>query len=212
MSTWTSRLLAAAGLALALAGCDEAGFPVTSSDAAKPLTAATLSRGAVTLAVPQGYCIDPRSLRGRAPQGFALVARCDALGAEGWYRAQHLVLITVSTAPLRTPDFRATPDSVAKSAFPAEVLERRSVDGTALVLLRDMVPETEGVSPVHWRGAFTLGGHLVAMSLYAPEGSTALRANGAALLAELAATSRSATAARQAGKARLRPHRRHKGH
>jgi len=40
----------------------------------------------------------------------------------------------------------------------------------------------DGSDDRHWRGAFALGNHMVALALYAPEGSPLIGAQGAAFL------------------------------
>ena len=79
MITWTSKSPFAALALLTLSACEggqgfsRGGSPVAEE---KPLRQAILADGAVQVVPPQGYCIDPKSLKSR----FALMARCDALG------------------------------------------------------------------------------------------------------------------------------------
>ncbi|QUJ76370.1 hypothetical protein KDD17_15990 [Sulfitobacter albidus] len=109
MTTWISRV-AALVLCGALAGCDA--LPDASGvlsgiagDQAPPLTQAKMMRGAVTLVPPTGFCIDPKTLN----ESFALMARCDTLGATTGSRGAPLGLMSVSftrtgaDAPLPTP-------------------------------------------------------------------------------------------------------------
>ena len=79
MITWTSKSPLAALAMLTLSACEGGqGFSFGSRGGAadKPLLQTALAGGAVQVVPPQGYCIDPKSLKRR----FALMARCDALG------------------------------------------------------------------------------------------------------------------------------------
>ena len=201
MSTWISRLAVVALAALTLSGCDEAtGLPfaaefgsVAENPGRSRMAQVPLSGGQVVLSVPDGYCIDRQSLRRIGPNGFALVARCDTVGVRGFFVAHELAVITVTTAPQKPGSEAPTPRAVAASAGATKVLDQKHRDGLALVRLDGAAQTPEGVSTVHWRGAFTLNGHLVGIGLYAPEGSSALKGGGAALITDLAERTRKAS-------------------
>jgi len=198
MSTWISRLAVLALATLTLAGCDEAtGLPfaaefgsVAENPGRSRMAQVPLSGGQVVLSVPDGYCIDRQSLRRLGPNGFALVARCDTVGVRGFFGAHDLAVMTVTTVPQKAGRAEPTPRAVAASAGATKVLDQRSRNGLALVRLDGGAQTPDGVSPVHWRGAFTLNGHLVGIALYAPEGSSALKGGGAALITDLAERTR----------------------
>ena len=213
MSTWTSKGLCAAllaGATFALAGCEEgAGLPfvppgggsgLTLGPAAPPSTL-TLAGGEVTLAAPSGYCFDKRSVKRTARGGFAVLARCDTLGAKGSFAGYDLALITVAVMPRAAEAKALTPEAVARTAGPVKVLDRRSVGRVALVRLADGPHEMEGVARVHWRAAFSASGHLVGLGLYAPEGSSVLESQGRLLLEEMAEKTRAASASARSAKA-----------
>lgn len=213
MSTWTSKGLGAALLcaaAFSLAGCDAgAGLPVASPGggggltlgAAAPPTALALAGGAVTLAAPSGYCFDRRSVKRTPRGGFAVLARCDTLGAQGSFAGYDLALITVAVMP-RAAEARAPdPAAVARTAGNVKVLDRRSAGPVALVRLADGPHEMAGVARVHWRAAFAAPGHLVGLGLYAPEGSSVLGAQGRLLLQEMAEKTLAASAAARRARA-----------
>lgn len=197
MSTWISRILSVAVLAVTLSGCDEASglpfsadFPSLAGTGSTRLAATRLADGAVTVVAPDGYCIDRRSVTRRGQSGFALIARCDTLGVRGSFDRYALAIITVTTMP-RAP---GTPDPtaavLAQGAGETRVLERRSAGGAVLVRLADGPHEIDGVARTHWRGAFAQGSQLVGLSLYAPEGSAALGSGGARLLGRIATAAR----------------------
>jgi len=193
MSTWTFKgPLAALGLGF-LSGCGDGGLPFGA--APDQATGVALSRGAVMLAAPPGYCVDERALR-RAPRGdFALLARCDNLGFRGFFSSREPALITVTTAP-RDADTPA-PDlaELERSVAPATVMEARLVDGLPLVRVETPGEDpVAGIAPQHWRGAFALNGQLVALALYAPGTGDDDPKAGAELLADLARRTAQASA------------------
>lgn len=193
MSTWTCKgLLGVAGL-LVLAACGESGG-LAAGPGAERVTRAELAAGDVQLAAPLGYCIDRRSLRQGHQAGFALLARCDRLGVRGFFAAQELALITVTTAP--QPDGATAPtlDELAGAAAPGRVIEKKTVNGLPLIRLAAETGAIDGASPQHWRGAFAVNGHLVGLALYAPETGPGLTREGAAILSELCDSTRRASA------------------
>ena len=201
MSTWTSRIAAAGLLAAALSGCDAAtGLPfaadlgaLSEAPGRARMVTVSLAGGAVILSAPEGYCIDRRTLHRTPKAGFAVMARCDTLGVRGFFGAHDLAIITVTTAPQAPGSAAPDTEAVARSADGAEVLDRQSRDGLSLIRFGQGAHGLEGVSPVHWRGAFALNGHLVGVGLYAPEGSAVLREDGARLLRDLTSRTRAAS-------------------
>ena len=202
MSTWISRTLIAAVASLPLTGCDEAsGLPFASEGSALEdsgrarVSVVKLAGGAVVVAAPDGYCIDRQSLRRYGTRGFALMARCDTVGVRGGFGSYDLAMITVTTAPLGKGAAAPTSGEVALTRGEGRVLSSTDQDGLALVRFGAGPEPLEGVSGIHWRGAFVLNDHLVALSLYAPEGSDALT-DGGRLLGDVARRTRSASAPR----------------
>ncbi|WP_146346265.1 hypothetical protein [Falsiphaeobacter marinintestinus] len=194
MSTWNSKpLLVALGLLL-LTGCDDAPALLKAQDSPQQMTLVDLAGGDVLLSAPRGYCIDPSSVRRSTNAGFALLARCDALGVKGFFAAQELALITVTTAPQDTGATAPTLDDLIASASPSKIIESKHADGLPLIRLATEQSVTDGLSPEHWRSAFALNGQLVGLALYAPETSPALGSDGARILAELANLTRRASA------------------
>ena len=188
MITWTfkARILAVLGI-VALAGCDELELPqATGGGGAKALTQASLARGQVKLAAPDGYCIDRRSLRAR----FALLGRCDTMGVDGFFNDRDLAIITASTLPVAAGT--VSPDAAALSAQ-GEVVSTEERGGLPLVRLRDANNQIEGVGDTYWRTAIVLNDQLVSFVLYAPPGSPALGRDGARLLERAILATRQAT-------------------
>lgn len=193
MSTWTFKGSLAALVPVVLAGCGDGGLPFGAP--ADPANRAELAGGAVTLAAPPGYCIDQQALR-HGPRGdFALLARCDTLGLRGAFPGRQLAVMTVTTAP--RADGGAPPPSLEElqqSVRPARVIEAGQSGDLPLVRLDADGGAVEGAAPQHWRSAFALNGHLVALALYAPESAAAAPVAGADLLADLASRTRRASA------------------
>ncbi|MFK7750907.1 MAG: hypothetical protein AB8B51_00015 [Sedimentitalea sp.] len=206
MSTWISRALLLG--ALVLTGCAEgAKLPFAPDLSGISARAAALTNGAgrkrlaetalagkdIMLAAPDGYCIDRRSLKRAKKASFAVVARCDSLGVEGYYDVFDLALITITTAPFPKDAARPGASDLIRAGAPAKSLDELTSGGVPFVRLALGGHQTENVSPEHWRGIFVLNGHLVALGLYAPDGSPALDRDGAYLLSDLARLTRRAT-------------------
>jgi hypothetical protein len=141
--------------------------------------------GRLHLVAPQGYCFDTESSRIEGQGGFALIAHCSRVRGAGWFGARRAAVITASIGPA-IPNVAAPQASDIAAMFPgARILETREDQLLPLVRLQAPGPLVTGSSAQHWRGAFILDDHLVALALYAPDGSQALGHQGAALLNEL---------------------------
>ena len=204
MFTWISRTGALLFATLPLTACDETGGLPFAADLGAiaerqgrtRLANVGLAGGDIVLSAPDGYCIDRQTLRRLGPNGFAVIARCDTMGVPGGFGGFDLAIITVTTARQQPGSSAPTPSDVARSAGSAKVLDTRSRDGLALVRFGTGGHAVEGVSDIHWRGAFALNGHLVGIGLYAPDGSDALGSGGMSLLRDLARRTRDASAAK----------------
>lgn len=142
--------------------------------------------GSLQLAAPQGYCFDQSSSRAEADGGFALIAHCSRVSGNGWFGARRAAVMTASIGPAVQGAAAPQARDIAAMFPAAKLLESRSGQLLPLVRLRGTRPAIAGASAEHWRGAFVLDRHLVALALYAPDGSPALGSQGAALLNELA--------------------------
>lgn len=184
-----------------VAGC-EGGLPTGNSQAStsrggaaalkdtrprlpEPLDQVALAGGEVVVTGPQGYCIDPTTVRKRATRGFAMLAACQILsGGEkgGWAEP---VLMTVTVGPRgASGDLPSAADlaSAAGAGLAGEQVEPGFVaanldaGGTAFL---------SGGDDRHWRGAFVQSGHLIGLALYAPKGSRLAGPAGGTLLGRL---------------------------
>ncbi|KIC35893.1 hypothetical protein RA26_16175 [Leisingera sp. ANG-M7] len=177
--------------AFAVAGCSPApqGMPFASRTASQAPQAGmqvmSFGGGDVLLAAPGAYCFDRRSSQTDKDGGFALLAHCSRMGRQNWFGARKSAVLTASIGPAK-PAAAAPQAADIAAMFPdAKVLETREDQLLPLVKLEFPGAVADSASPVHWRGAFVLDRHLVALALYAPEGSRALGGHGAALLNEM---------------------------
>lgn len=194
MSIWTySRAILLTVCAL-IAGCTQIrNAEFLSSDGPKPanaLAVVVMEDGAVTLMPPSDYCIDKSSLKPR----FALMARCDTLGARTASDAP-LVLITATLVPLEESINVPTAADLATALEPNKILQQSDQDGLALVQT-ESATGLNGISERHWRGVFVVNGILVGLALYAPRDGSVSGEAGAAILTGLAERTTAQTSAR----------------
>ena len=162
MNTWTCKVCALLLGSLTLAAC-EGGLPGAESD--EGIRSAPLGQGAVMLVAPSGFCIDARSLRAR----FALMARCDTLGANGAGDAP-LALITATTVPTNG-DGPIVADDLGGSS--ETVLDRADRDGLTLVQVRGTPPSPE-LRETYWRAAGRVGDQIIGLAIYEAQDSAPL--------------------------------------
>lgn len=193
MSIWNSKPRIVAFGLLMLAGCDDSPALLQAQNTSRQITEMELAGGSIIVSAPRGYCIDKRSVRHSAAAGFALLARCDTLGVNGFFASQELALITVTTAPYATGSAALTMDDLIASASPSQAIKQTHIDGLPLIRLATDDSLTDGLSSEHWRSAFALNGQMVGLALYTPEASPALGDSGAQILADLATLTRRAS-------------------
>ncbi|WPZ21993.1 hypothetical protein T7987_01735 [Sulfitobacter faviae] len=192
MITWTSKSPLVALAMLTLSACEGGqgfsfgGRPATPE---KPLLQTALAGGAVQVVPPQGYCIDPKSLKRR----FALMARCDALGLPDVVSAAPRGILTLALIEAEADAPLPTPQQVAEAAGLSQLQEAGSIEGASIFVAQGPVP-AEGMSPRHWRGTARIGGHVASVTLYGAPQSRAISEEGRALVAELIQQSRSKSA------------------
>lgn len=145
----------------------------------------SFANGEVLLAAPESYCFDQRSSAADGSGGFALIAHCSRLEGRGWFGARKAAVLTASIGPAKQDALAPQATDIAAMFPGARLLESREDQLLPLVRLEFPEAVAKGASPVHWRGAFVLDRHLVALALYAPDGSRALGSHGAALLNEV---------------------------
>ena len=186
MNTWIFRRFGLIALLLGLAACsDEGGFSLLSQGrlfesqpAAPPLARANLGGGILTLVPPEGFCVDPSTLQDR----FALMARCDALGASDGFSGQPRVLITASLAP-------PTDDTMMSAADlrtgDERITSQQERDGLTLVQLDGTAPIRD-MARTYWRAAAKADGVLLGLALYTLEDAEPPGAQAVDLLVEVA--------------------------
>lgn len=196
MTTWTFKAASLSACLALTAACQPNGPLFSAAEPKEQVTRASLAAGNVELVAPFGYCVDERSVRVRATESFAMLARCDTLGMRGFFAAQDLAVITVTI--VSTDDTtQPTAKELAASATPAAVVGQTTRGGLPFVRLRGSDHEVDGASPEHWRSAFVVNGQLVGLALYANEDSLALTDEGALILSELAAQTRKASTSKR---------------
>jgi hypothetical protein len=192
------------GTGLAFAPRNEASQSQTAVNA---LDKYDFEAGRISLVPPKGYCIDKRSVRDRDGTGFALIARCDMLGRRGIQSRYDLALISVTIgaqSAAQTP----TISDLKRSADGATILEEVNKEGLPMIRLQTDSLDLDGAAEQHWRAAFALNGHLVALALYAPENNVPLTRKAMSLLESLVSRTRAASLMPAPDKAdlpRLRP-------
>ena len=190
MNTWISRRLLKALAFLTLAACAEGQGPgkAPTGPQTKPMMQAGMLSGAVTLVAPPGYCIDRQSLK----PTFALMARCDTLGAPGFEGNAPLGVITTSL--VAAPPKQPVPDArqIGETAKVKRVLKTAEGDDMVLLQAEGSAPGA-GLSSIHWRGAARVGDNMAAVAVYGPEGSPATGATGRRILTRLIERTRAMT-------------------
>jgi hypothetical protein len=190
MTTWISKPLAALGIFVMLGACDTVGpaAPLLAglkppSEAALPivpLRQAQMMRGKVTLVPPAGYCIDPESLG----ENFALMARCDALGAATGGSGAPVGVLTVSFARVGKSLAMPTAQEIAASTGLGQPRSASSYS-TGVVFKTTGKPPAAGLSPHHWRSVTRVGGYTMGAALFGPQDRRAVSEEGAELLREM---------------------------
>lgn len=190
MITWISKPLAALGIVAMLGACEAVGTgssllagltpPTDTALPIVPLRQALMMRGKVTLVPPGGYCIDPESLS----ENFALMARCDALGAATGGSGAPVGVLTVSFArggkAVPVPTAQEIAASTGLGAPNSASRQERSV-----VFKTTGTPPTAGLSPHHWRSISRVGGFTMGAALFGPQDRRAVSDEGADLLREM---------------------------
>jgi hypothetical protein len=175
MTTWISRSSALLAL-IALAGCE----PGAGGFGTAPPKQVRLSAGNTLVAAPRGYCVDRTSVTAR----FALIARCDVLGAEGGQPSRPLGVITVSLTDLPASEKMPTPGETA-AALNLLSLSNPVEQGSSVVFQASGRPPSDLLSDRHWRAMARIGNQLVGLAFYGPAAAGRLDATGRSLLLEM---------------------------
>ncbi|MGC1496259.1 MAG: hypothetical protein WA790_10645 [Sulfitobacter sp.] len=186
MTTWTCNGSIAAFALLTLSACEGGqgaalfeGLPVPSikGQQVKPLSQANLADGAVTLVAPRGFCIDSKSVK----KQFALMARCDVLGAPQAAGDAPLGFITVSVLPSTTDGAIPAMQDLAFANGLTNATDPKTSKGH-LVFRGEGPAPIDGVSANHWRGAARIGGQIISVALYGPAGGRAVSGEGRSIV------------------------------
>jgi hypothetical protein len=203
MSTWTSRVRAALALAGALAlpaACFETQAMSGALTRVSDLGPAAVSvlGGVVTVAGPEGWCVDARSTRETGDQAFVLLVRCRERRGEP--------VLSVTVSDIRVPpgepvaqltglaDFLLTEvgrGQLSRRGRADEVTIRshRIADGALWLELSDS-GNPERFAPDYWRVVMPLAGRLVTLSAMALAESPSPPEAGVAALEALIAVLR----------------------
>lgn len=145
---------------------------------AQPPRAVTLAQSGLTVAGPNGFCVDPGSLRVGAEGGFALLANCSGLSgrnASGLRGKTAMLTLSVS-GPVAEAEAFDTPSleayfrseagrqalSRVGSAATVTLLESEAKKDILLLHARDRAPGgLPGQGEEYWRALFLLNGRLV---------------------------------------------------
>lgn len=192
-----ARVIASLLSASMLAGCldvsslplpkvEETGELLAASEAQASHTVlrkARLARGQVLVAPPDGYCVDGDSLKDRG-SGFALVAPCSLLTARVQANDVLPALMTVST---NRGEGLPTALELASELPDAEIIDAIDGKGITLLHLDGAVPSImANADSRHWRGVISVNGHLVALGLFAENGSPLTGKEGIVAITTLA--------------------------
>jgi hypothetical protein len=187
MTTWSYKSALIAIALTTLAACNggqglnfaKGLGSVTAKPNAEALAQAPMAFGAITLVPPSGYCIDGETLKSR----FALLARCDRLGADK-SSGGPVGVITVSVTSARGAKSVPTPTETAQAATLTDVSLPRSNDNSVVFRAKGKT-FSEQMSSTHWRGSALINKQLIGLALYGPPKSNAVSDEGRKLLAEL---------------------------
>lgn len=190
MTIWTSKPLIALCFASMLSACDETGSgsnflaglapPEDAALPAVPLSQAFMMHGNVTLVPPTGYCIDPESLS----QRFAMMARCDNLGAATGGEGAPLGVLMVSFARSGLNPTIPTAQDVATATGVSAPEDARQTDRSVVFRTKGAAP-SPNLSPTHWRSVSKVGQFTMGASLFGPEGRRVVSGEGASLMEEM---------------------------
>jgi len=211
MSTWISKATSLLAAMTLLAGClEDGGFALGSA----PQTRMAVAGGTVTVAGPDGYCVDRGASRDAGGSSFVLLASCPAVtGRDDLPAPPFPALLTATVA---APEVGAGPvsdqsaalrryfgSSTGRSALArdgdpgnVDVIRTLSRDGLFVIQARDSSPdETGALGQAHWRAIFDAGGHVVSASVVALSERPLSDDAGLALVTEFAERIRRATLA-----------------
>lgn len=180
MTTWSSKPLSALSIIGLLSACNTVDTGNIFAPAVAPLTQALMMRGKITLVPPSGYCIDAKSLS----QSFALMARCDTLGAATGGRGQPTGVLTVSFA--RSAKNATLPTAQEIATATGMNMPENTREGEASVVFKTTGrAPTSDLSPKHWRSISKVGEYTMSAALFGQKGQRAVSPEGASILEDM---------------------------
>lgn len=178
MSTWTSKArIAVALIPVLLSACVAGDFGMVAGSGSR----VAVSDGAVIIAGPPGYCIDPQATRTGEGNAFVLLGSCAVLG--GGSAPQSRAVLTASVlagAPTSQPLVAAFPEMAAffRSSAGRAALSRSGQAGDVTVTQIETVKDVmvlrlsdtsasggAAVAPDYMRAVFSVRGRIVSLSV-----------------------------------------------
>lgn len=190
MNIWSYKPLAALGMTIMLGACDAMDTgggllarlapPEDAALPAVPLTQASMLRGSITLVPPHGYCIDAESLT----QSFALMARCDVLGASEGGTGAPAGILTVS---LSRNVLNAPLPTVPEIAAALNLSEpQKVITGNDSIIFRSSgTPPSSNLTSDHWRSVTQIDRFTMGAALFGTAGRRAVSDEGAQVLQDM---------------------------
>ncbi|MDD8024193.1 MAG: hypothetical protein PHX82_13920 [Paracoccaceae bacterium] len=175
VASYLRRILAGLGLLAALSACvPPGGVPASNR--------ITVAGGALTLAAPRGYCVDPTATRDTAEGAFVLFGTCAAISRDpNAPRPAYRALLSATLGPQSAGPmaarfagmeafFRSEPGraALARSGQARDVtIEKVTHTGDLLLLkINDRsAPQSVPVAARYWRAIGQFGGHVTALSV-----------------------------------------------
>ncbi len=198
MSIWTSKwplTRAAVACVFVVSGCFEhsAAWDRRGQDAIEPVVALGVLDGLLTVAGPEGYCIDPTATRERGEEAFVLLRHCEDLPG------QPVLSVSVSNVRLPAGDIRAQLERLAQFLLAPDGqahLSRRGRPADLTILSHDIAEgvlwmeledrgNPRGFIPEYTRAVLPLAGRLVTLAALSPTPAPPSRADRRRALAEL---------------------------
>ncbi|SHG89877.1 hypothetical protein [Cognatishimia maritima] len=140
-----------------------------------------LAGGDIIVRAPKDYCV---ARSAKPTSDFVLLARCDALTAQGNVSPRSSGVLTVSTsAPMRNSE---TSLDLAAALGDDSVASKKVPDLTLRKMNARPGGPLPGAAAEHWRGLLRFQNRVISFAAYGPEGSTVLGQSGLRLLESLA--------------------------
>ena len=149
------------------------------------LSQTLMANGAFTLVPPDGFCIDRSSLQ----QQFALMSRCDTLGAPSLAGGAPIGLITISVAAL-APDLPLLTAQEIAVAANLSGYDAEQTSNDTLTFRAEGTPPANGLDVTHWRAVARVQDQMLGIALYGPRDARAVSEEGRDILNSLVRRSR----------------------